>query len=180
MTKMSVIWLNCCCIAVRPVQKLKAATRSETVWRQGGASNVSDNIHELVKQHDAFYQVLPYYILHEERTKGTTKRIQAGFDIDVYGIKPRHEQHPGRDYVLGYAALEQLVGTILPQIGESCSVEVIPFPSAVVFDARRQFQEEGMLRIRITRKGLQAAGEPEERALKEIRERLHDLGLIQR
>jgi len=146
---------------------------------------VSDNIHELIKQHHAFYQVLPYYIMvqimvQEERTHATTKRIQAGFDIDVYGIKPSHEQHPGRDYVLGYVALEKLVETILPQTGESCSVEVIPFPSEVVFDAKRQFQEEGMLRIRITHKGLQPAGKPEEHVLKEIKERLHDLGLSQR
>jgi len=146
---------------------------------------VSENIHELIEQHHAFYQVLPYYIMvqimvQEERTHATTKRIQAGFDIDVYGIKPSHEQHPGRDYVLGYVALEKLVETILPQTGESCSVEVIRFPSTVVFDPKRQFQEEGMLRIRITHKGLQPAGKPEERALKEIKERLHDLGLSQR
>ena len=25
---------------------------------------MSDNTHELIRQHDAFYQVLPYYILH--------------------------------------------------------------------------------------------------------------------
>ena len=146
---------------------------------------MSENIHELIEQHHAFYQVLPYYIMvqimvQEERTHATTKRIQAGFDIDVYGIKPSHEQHPGRDYVLGYVALEKLVETILPHTGESCSVEVIRFPSTVVFDPKRQFQEEGMLRIRITHKGLQPAGKPEERALKEIKERLHDLGLSQR
>lgn len=146
---------------------------------------MSENIHELIEQHHAFYQVLPYYIMvqimvQEERTHATTKRIQAGFDIDVYGIKPSHEQHPGRDYVLGYVALEKLVETILPQTGESCSVEVIRFPSTVVFDPKKQFQEEGMLRIRITHKGLQPAGKPEERALKEIKERLHDLGLSQR
>ena len=146
---------------------------------------MSENIHELIEQHHAFYQVLPYYIMvqimvQEERTHATTKRIQAGFDIDVYGIKPSHEQHPGRDYVLGYVALEKLVETILPHTGESCSVEVIRFPSTVVFDPKRQFQEEGMLRIRITHKGLQPAGKPEERALKEIKDRLHDLGLSQR
>lgn len=90
------------------------------------------------------------------------------------------EQHPGRDYVLGYVALEKLVETILPHTGESCSVEIIPFPSIVVFDTKWQFQEEGMLRIRITRKGLQPASEPEERTLKEIKERLHGLGLSQR
>jgi len=141
---------------------------------------MSENIHELVEQHDAFYQVLPYYIVQEEPTHRTTKRIQAGFDIDVYGMQASHEQHPGRDYVLGYLALEKLVETILPHIGESCSVEVITFPSEVVFDAKRQFQEEGMLRIRIMHKSLQPAGETEERALKEIKERLHDLGLRQR
>lgn len=141
---------------------------------------MSENIHEVVRQHDAFYQVLPYYILQEERTRGTAKRIQAGFDIDVYGVKPSQEQHPGRDYVFGYLVLEKLVERILLKNGESCSMEVIPFPSTLVFDSKRQFQQEGMLRIRITHKGLQPAGEPEERALKEIKERLHDLGLTQR
>lgn len=140
----------------------------------------SENIHEVVQQHDAFYQVLPYYILQEERPHGTTKRIQAGFDIDVYGTKPSHEEHPGRDYVVGYLALEKLVQAMLPHTAESCSVEVIPFPSTLVFDTKKQFQEEGMLRIRITHKGLQPAGEPEERALNELKERLHDMGLTQR
>jgi len=141
---------------------------------------VSENIHELVQQHDAFYQVLPYYILQEKPTHRTTKRIQAGFDIDVYGTKPSQQQHPGRDYVLGYVVLEKLVERLLPRIGEYCSVEVIPFPSTVVFDSKRQFQEEGMLRIRITHRGLQPSGESEERALVEIKERLHNLGLRQR
>jgi hypothetical protein len=140
---------------------------------------MSENIHKLIEQTNARYEVLPYYIVQEE-PHGTAKRIQAGFDIEVYGIKPSHVRHPGRDYVLGYVALEKLVETILPDTGESCSVEVIPFPSTLVFDTKRQFQEEGMLRIRITHKGPQPAGEPEERALKEIKERLHDLGLSQR
>ena len=141
---------------------------------------MSENIRELIEQHHSFYEVLPYYIVQEQRTHGTTKRIQVGFDIDVYGTKPSHERHPGRDYLLGYLELEKLVETILPKTGEACSVEVISFPSTVVLDTKRQFQEEGMLRIRITHKGLQPAGEPEERALKEIKERLHDLGLRQR
>ena len=141
---------------------------------------MSENIHELIEQHHAFYEVLPYYIVQEDRTHKATTRIQAGFDIDVYGIKPSHEQHPGRDYVLGYVAVEKLVETILLNTGEGCSVEVIPFPSTVFWDTRRQFQEEGMLRIRITHKHLQPAGEPEERALQKIKERLRDLGLSQR
>lgn len=140
---------------------------------------MSENIHELIEQTHARYEVLPYYIVQEE-PYGTRKRIQAGFDIDVYGIKPSHVRHPGRDYLLGYVALEKLVETILPDTGEACSVEVISFPSTVVFDTKSQFREEGMLRIRIAHKGLQPVGEPEERAVKEIKGRLHDLGLSQR
>ena len=139
---------------------------------------MSDDIHELIEQHDAFYEVLPYYILREEPAHQARMRVQAGFDIDVYGIKPSHERHPGRHYVLGYVALEKLVETT--PISESCLVEVIPFLSEVVSDTKRQFQEEGMLRIRITHKGLQPVGESEERALKEIKERLQHLGLRQR
>lgn len=140
---------------------------------------MSENIRELIEQSHARYEVLPYYIVQEE-PHGTTQKIQAGFDIEVYGIKPSHVRHPGRDYVLGYLALEKLVETILPSTGDACSVEVIPFPSTLVLDSKRQFQEEGMLRIRVTHNGLQPAGESEERTLKEIKERLHDLGFNQR
>jgi len=140
---------------------------------------MAETIHELVEQYHAWYEVLPYYIVQAE-PRGTSKRIQAGFDIEVYGTKPSQEQHPGRGYVLGYTALEKLVETILPEIDASCSIETIPFLSTVVLDPKTQFQELGMLRIRITRKGIQPAGEPEEVALKKIRERLFDLGLRQR
>ena len=140
---------------------------------------MSENIHELVEQTHARYEVLPYYVIQEE-PHGSTKRIQAGFDIEVYGIKPSHEQHPGPGYVIGYLALENLVETILPETGEACSVEVISFPSTVILDTRAQFQEEGMLRIRVAHKGLTPSGEQEEHALKKIKERLHDLGLTQR
>jgi len=141
---------------------------------------VSENIHELIERHHAFYEVLPYYLVQEDLTHKATTRVQVGFDIDVYGNKPSHEQHPGRDYVLGYVAVEKLVEAILRNIGEACSVAVIPFPSTVFLDTRRQFQEEGMLRIRIAHKHLQPAGEPEAHALQKIKEGLRDLGLSQR
>ena len=140
---------------------------------------MSGKIDELIKQHHAFYEVLPYYIIQYNGTPSTAKSIQAGFDIDVYGIKPSHEQHPGRDYILGYRALQELVEKMLPTVADSCSVEVISFPSSVVLDPRRQFQEEGMLRIRVMHKNLQPAGEPEQRAVEELKQRLHDLGLSQ-
>ncbi len=140
---------------------------------------MSANIHELIEQHHAFYEILPYYISQEDRMRGTTKSVQAGFDSDVYGVKPRDEHHPGPDYVLGYRALQELVDTTLAHVDQSCSVEIISFPSTVILDPRRLFQEEGMLRIRIMHKNLQPAGEPEQRALQELKQRLLDVGLSQ-
>jgi hypothetical protein len=143
---------------------------------------VSQNIQEVIKQHHAFYEVQPHYTVLEKRQgpTGTTRRIQAGFDIDVFGIKTSPEQKPGPDYLLAYAALQKLVETISQHFSESCSVEVIPYGSTVIIDTKRNFQQEGMLRISITHRGLdQPAGEPEERALKEIKECLHNLGLRQ-
>jgi hypothetical protein len=158
----------------------KSGRHTVLTRRSGGALKVSEHIHELIEQHHAFYEVQPYYIVQEDRTHKATTRIQAGFDVDVYGIKPSHEQHPGRDYVLGYVAVEKLVEMILLDPEETCSVEVIPFFSTVVLDTKREFQEEGMLRIRITHKNLQPAGAAEERVLQNVKERLRDLGLSQR
>jgi len=109
-----------------------------------------------------------------------TRRIPSGFEIDVCGIKTSPEQKPGPDYLLIYAALQKLVATISLHTDQS-AVEVIPFGSTVIIDTRRQFQQLGMVRTRITHRDIdQPAGEPEERLLKEIKKRLHDLGLRQR
>lgn len=140
---------------------------------------MTDGIQELVERHRAWYEVLPYYIVQVE-ARGTSKRIQAGFDIEVYGDKPSQEQHPGPDYVHGYAALKELIERTLPELAASCSLEIIPFLSTVIFDPRSHFQELGMFRIRIMHKDLQPAGESEEAALKRVKERLQELGLRQR
>jgi hypothetical protein len=143
---------------------------------------VPENIHEVIGQHHVFYEVQPYYTVLEERTQGSRpvmRRIQAGFDIDVFGIKTSSEQKPGADYLVVYSALQKLVEAISPH-SESCSVEVIPFGSTVIIDTKRGFQQEGMLRIRIKHRGVdQPAGVLEERVLKELKERLHNLGLRQ-
>ena len=144
---------------------------------------MAENVHEVVEQHHAFYEVQPYYTLVEEDTQGppaTTRRVQAGFDFDVFGIKTSAEQKPGQDYLLAYAALRKMVETILPHADKNCTVEVIPFGSTVVIDTKKQFQPEGMLRVRIAHKGVGQAGESEERLLKEIKERLGELGLKHR
>jgi len=143
---------------------------------------MSENVREVIEKHHAFYEVTPYIVVledppHEAQTARRT--IQAGFNIDVYGIKASLEPEPSSDYVLVYRALEKAVETVLPQANNHCLIEVIPFPSTVILDTKRRRQPEGMVRIRITHgRGLdQAAGASEESALKEIEERLHDLGV---
>jgi len=70
-----------------------------------------------------------------------------------------------------------MVKTICPRDDKNCTVEVIPFGSTVVIDTKKQFQPEGMLRVRIADKGVGQARESEERLLKEIKERLGEPGL---
>ncbi len=54
------------------------------------------------------YQVLPYYLVIEERHGSfprQSRKVQAGFDVDVYGAKIKDElEFPGAvpDYALGY------------------------------------------------------------------------------
>jgi len=141
---------------------------------------MADNIRELIEQYHSFYEVTPYYLELEERPRGNpaaSREIQAGFNIDVYGIIASLEPGPVSDYVAAYTALQKLVETVLPHITNRCSIGIIPFPSTVILDGRKQ--PEAMLRIRITHgRGLdQPAGAPEERALKEIQEKLQDLGV---
>src|SRR5581483_3232636 len=139
--------------------------------KESGGASVR-TMEDVIEQHHVFYEVQPHFLVVEERQGATvaTRRIQAGFDVDVVGIKTTPEQKPGPDYLLAYEALRNLVWTISPEILESCSVEVIPFGSTVIIDTTRSFQQQGMLRIRITHQGSnEPAGPPEERALKEVR-----------
>jgi hypothetical protein len=140
------------------------------------------SIRELIKRREAFYEVLPYHVVVEERLPGravTTRRILAGFDIDVYGDIAMSELHSSPDRALGYAALQDIASETADQSSESCSIEVIPFESTLIIDSRRKFQPEGMLRIRITHsRGLdEPSGGSEESALRAILRQLHELGV---
>lgn len=141
-----------------------------------------DSIRELIKRREAFYEVLPYHVVVEERLPGravTTRRIQAGFDIDVYGDITMSELGSSPDRALSYAALQDIASTAADQSSESCSIEVIPLDSALVLDSRRKFQPEGMVRVRITHsRGLdQPSGVSEESAMRAILRQLHELGV---
>ena len=145
---------------------------------------MSESIKQVIDQRRVFYEVLPYYVVREERKHGTivaTKRIKAGFDFDIYGDSkgltlPSDDY---ADYAQAYATLKKVVEAILPNTTESCQIEIIPFQTTGFFDARRRFQLQGMLRIRISHlRGLdQPYGPPEKRALNQIEQQLHAIGL---
>lgn len=147
---------------------------------------MSEDLCEVVKKHHAFYEVLPYCVVLEERhgsPTALTRTIQAGFDVDIYGRNLKNEMAspgPDPDYVLGYLELQEMTKEILQQVSGSCSLEVIQFPSRVVLDARNH-AVEGILRIRISRRDLgQPAGLAEQQALKEVENQLRGLGLARR
>jgi hypothetical protein len=147
---------------------------------------MSENFRSLIKEHHAFYEVSPYYVLLEEKHGSfppMTRRVQAGFDIDIYGASVKGELTlPGADpkYTLGYSELQKLAETLSHDA--SCSLEVIPFPSTAIVDVRNHAQVEGMLRIRISHsRGIdQPAGLLEQHALEEVETRLHGLGVARR
>src|SRR5215469_8690640 len=84
----------------------------------GWRNNMADNISSLVKEHHAFYEVSPYYVEVEERPLGrpvTARGIQAGFNIDVYGVRTEDNKLAmprAHEYALGYAELKRLTGKV--------------------------------------------------------------------
>ncbi len=142
-----------------------------------------ETVPELIKHHHAFYEVNPYWVVVEQRTpaKTTTQRIQAGFDIDVYGITDRYVPGDSPDYAQACAAAEAMVAEMKPRLDPSCTVEVIPFGEEVFLESGSHAEMDARLRIRVTHeRGLeQPAGPAESTALKEIEKQLRARGVMQ-
>jgi len=146
---------------------------------------MAENVENLIKQHLAFYEVSPYFIVLEEsrgKPRSSTRRIQAGFDVDVYGARANGEPEPSPDYAQGIDALQKIAEASAHHSSDSCSVEIIAFPSTVILDAKNHLQEEAILRIRVSHyRGMdQPAGPPEQRALDEIEKQLRSLGVARK
>jgi hypothetical protein len=149
---------------------------------------MSVDVRSLITEHQACYEVSPYYVVLNQRHGSlapTSQRVQAGFDIDVYGVNTENDtltMPPPHKYALGYAALQRIAEEVSHGAADSCSVEVIPFPARVVLDGRGQGKVKAVIRIRISHwRGLdQPAGEPEHLALEKVEERLKALGIAHR
>lgn len=147
---------------------------------------MSENLQQLITKYHAFYEVSPYNIVIEEghgSSTATRHIVQAGFDVDVHGVSDKSELEPppSGEYALGYAELKRIADGVSQNASE-CSIEVIPFPSTVFSDARRPFQSEAVLRIRIEHQGGvdQHAGLAEQHALQDVEKQLQGLGVVRR
>jgi len=148
---------------------------------------MSHNLRSLIQEHHAFYEVSAYYLL--EHNHGTSapkaaRRIQAGFDVDIYGVNRKNDPEvPGwnSDYTLGYVELNKIAENVSRHATDLCCIEVIPFPERSVVDNRNR-AKEAMLRIRISHhRGLdKPAGVPEQHALQEFETELQALGVTRR
>jgi hypothetical protein len=144
---------------------------------------MQDAIRHLIEEHHVYYEVLPYYVVIEERhgsPSATTRRIQAGFDVDIYGGGIKNDPPwQSNNYQVGMEELKKVAEAVSHHSNESCSIEVIASCSDIVFDSGSDFQPQAMLRIRVSHyRGLdQAAGPAEEEALQQVERQLHDLGI---
>ena len=149
---------------------------------------MADNVRSLAKEYHAFYEVSPYYVLLDERPVGgpaMTRTVQAGFNIDVCGVRIEDDEPampPPHEYALAYAKLQEVAEKVSQHTSDSCSLEVISFPSTAIIDARNHGQVEAMLRIQISHfRGLdQPAGLPERQAFEEVERELKSLGIVRR
>jgi hypothetical protein len=146
-----------------------------------------DNLRSLVLEHQAFYEVRPYYVVVEERKPGLppeTRQIQGGFDVDIYGVNTNNLlEVPGSDpdYALGCGELQKLADEASLHTSDRCTIEVISFSSTAILDLRKHAVEATIL-IRIHHhRGLdQPFGAPEQHAFEDVVKRLADLGIARR
>ena len=107
------------------------------------------------------------------------RRIQAGFDVDVYWMMNGNRADMPADYSRLELAAKTIAESVLSHVTDSCRIDVVPFNSTVFLDTRRDFRPLAMLRIRVSHgRGLEhPAGAPEASALREVMAQLQDVGV---
>src|SRR5215467_2807057 len=96
-------------------------------------------VQELVEEHHLVYEVSAYHTVVEERPPGASvnrRRVHAGFDVDVYGVKTGREADPLADYELGYITLKRVGDEVRALGSNSCLIEVLWFGATTILDTR--------------------------------------------
>ena len=107
------------------------------------------------------------------------RRVQAGFDVNIFGTKWSGDLDPPAEYWLVYTKLQEVIDAVRRDDSHGCTINVIPLGSNIVLDTRNDLQPFAMLRIRIThnRDVHEPAGDAEQHALKAVEAQLTSLGI---
>jgi len=143
---------------------------------------MSEDIRQIIDSHHCYLEISPYYVVAEDRPVDgpiSVRRVQAGFDVDIYGVKTRREPDPPAEYWLVYNRLKEVAEMVREANHRGCSIEVIPFGSTIVLDTRNHLQPMALLRIRVAHRGdiHEPAGPAEQQALKAVEAQLTTLGI---
>src|SRR5260370_8610452 len=103
------------------------------------------DIHEVLEQHHARYEVRPYYVILDQRPAGAPpieQKVQAGFDVNLYGALEK-EQLPlyrseGARRVVNY--FEAVAQEIESKAGQPCTIEVTPYTDSLVLHNPHHFR----------------------------------------
>ena len=145
----------------------------------------SDDARQIFTRHSARYEVSPYFVVLDVRTFGVPpihRRIQAGFDVDLYGNGFDHGSALSFENGELRATLNELCEAcrkVVAPASEYCRIEIIPYEATLILNVKSHLEPEALLCIRITHsRGLdQPAGASEERGLADVGNRLESLGV---
>jgi hypothetical protein len=145
------------------------------------------DLHELLAGYRVWYEYRPYLVVVDQRPAGglaVQSKVQAGFEVNLWAVLQTEQfgldRSPKARAVRSY--FEAFAKEIQSKVGQKCTVEIMPYGDSVILDTHEHFQSEAMLQIRISHgRGLdQPAGPAEEQALTALRDRLHNLGIMQK
>jgi hypothetical protein len=179
--------LRSVCISVQQLDRVgpqtnRRASARAVLW-EGIA--MRETIRSLIDQHDVFYEVVPHYVILDvaDGSARRLEKVQPGFDVYVYGVNQdsRLTMPPPHTYARVYAELRRLAKEVWTQTAHSCLIDVMPFPSTIVVNARDFAKVAAVLHLRISHWGVgQPAGPAEARALEAITRELEALGIARR
>ena len=143
---------------------------------------MSGDIRQILESHRCFLEISPYYVVAEDRPPAgpvSVRRVQAGFDLDIYGVKMSREPDPPAEYWLVYNRLKEVADAVRRENNRTSSIEVIPYGSTIVLDTKNHLQPMALMRIRIAHTGdiHEPAGPAEQQALRSVETQLSSLGV---
>ena len=138
-------------------------------------SETGEELKQIIERHTVRYEVYPHY---EIATNGD--RVMVGFDLELYGTHEHGKTSlsPGcRLCEETYADLRHLAESILPKEQRPSTYEIPPFDASLHESAGGVFEVVAAIRIEHRHGFFDPVDACEERCLKEMCQKLTDLGV---